>query len=479
MKHTQTLLATFIVAISLTTTSLTLVGCDKKDSSAQQAAAQQQMPPSVVNVMPVQFQPVPIQQTFAGRTAAYQSAEVRPQASGIIDEVLFQEGSMVEKGQPLYRINIDNYQSARVGNEAALQQAQANIDTAKASYNSTLANLSSQQALQEQAYVDLQRVQPLLEIQAISQQQVDQAVTKYKTAQAAVANAQAAVDQAQANIRSAQAAAATAQAKLDTSTIDLNRTIVRAPISGKTGLSNVTAGALVSASQGEPLVTIEQLNPIYVDISQSSADLLKLKQQQATGELQAGNSTVELMLEDDSTYPVLGQLSLIDAKVNADTGGVTLRAIFPNEQNLLLPGMFVTAKLTQGVLNNAVLLPQSAIMRTPKGDAQVYIVDANSKIQVRPVTIDGTFGNKWIVTDGLKSGEKVVIMGGAKVKPEQQVVAKPMPPEDSHAQAGTAPISQVAPTSGQGPIAPKANKVTPENKSSSATDNSKATTQTN
>ncbi|WP_227431177.1 efflux RND transporter periplasmic adaptor subunit [Psychrobacter sp. I-STPA6b] len=446
MKYAPLVLVSFLMA----TTSMTLVGCNRNNTE-QAPTEQQAPPPSVVDVMPVQFQSVPLQQTFAGRTAAYQSAEVRPQASGIIDEVLFQEGSMVQKGQPLYRINIDNYQSAKASGEAAVKQAYA--------------NLANQQALLQQASSDLQRLQPLVEINAISQQQFQQAQTSYKTAQAGVANAQAAIE--------------TAQANLNASELDYSRTIVRAPISGKTGLSSVTAGALVSANQGEPLVTIEQLNPIYVDISQSSADLLKLKQQQAAGQLQAGSSIVELILEDNSVYPAMGQLSLIDAKVNADTGGVTLRAVFPNEHTLLLPGMFVTAKLTQGVLNNAVLLPQSAVMRTPKGDAQVYIVDAESKIQVRPVTIDGTFGNKWIVTDGLKAGEKVVIIGGAKVRPEQQVVAKPVSPEGGNAQAGTAPSNQIKPNSGQGPVAPTANKETSENTSSATTDNNKASTQTN
>lgn len=446
MKHTPTLLATLIIATSLSATSLIMVGCDKKDNAAQQAA-QQQMPPSVVNVVTVQFQSVPLIESFSGRTKAFKTADIRPQATGIIDSVTFQEGSLVQKGQELYRINVDDYQAARTGSAAALQQSEANIDTAKASYNSALANLASQKALEEQASVDLQRFQPLLEMQAVSQQQVDQAITKYKTAQAAVANAQAAVEQAQANVRSAEAAAATARASLNASTIDLNRTVVRAPISGKTSRSNVNAGTLVNANQAEPLVTISQLNPIYVDISRSSSDLLKLKQQQASGALQPGSTNVELVLEDGTTYPAHGQLLLEEASVDESTGGVTLRALFKNDNYLLIPGMFVTANLIEGVINNAVLLPQSAIMRTPKGDTQVYIVDNNNKIQVRQVTVEGTYEGKWIITDGLKANEKVVVTGGAKVKPQQEVVAKPVPAaQDGNTDA----------TSSQGPVAPKA-----------------------
>ena len=395
------------------------------------AAAAQQMPPPVVNVVPVQFQSVPLTQTFSGRTVAYQTADVRPQTTGIIEEVMYREGSMVQKGQPLYRINSDDYKASATGSQAAVGQAKAQVGTAKAAYNSALANLASQEALAEQARVDVQRLEPLVGMQAVSKQAFDQAVTQYKTAQAAVANA----NQAQANIASSEAAVATAQAQLDASTTSLNRTIVTAPISGKTDLSQLQAGSLVSAGQATPLVTISKLNPIYVDISQSSSDLLKLKQEQANGTLQAGSTRVELVLEDGTTYPVSGRLSLAEAKVDEDTGSVTLRAQFPNDNYLLLPGMFVTAKLTQGIISNAVLLPQSAMIRTPQGDTQVYVVE-NGKIAVRPVTVEGTYQGDWVVTDGLTAGEQVVIQGGSKVKPEQAVDAKPYVPDASQTPSG-------------------------------------------
>ena len=384
------------------------------------------MPPAVVNVQTVSFDTVPQVQTFSGRTAAYQTADVRPQVSGVIDEVLFREGSNVKKGQPLYRINTDNYTTSVASGQAAVAQAQANRQTAIANNANAKAELASRQASLAQAINDFQRLKGLVEIDAISKQQYDQAQTQVRTAQAALESARAAVGQTEASIRSAEAGIKTAQSNLDASALDLNRTIVRAPLTGRSDRSSVTAGTLVNASQSEPLVTISRLDPIYVDISQSSSELLQLRQQIAEGKAQAGMNSVELVLEDGSVYPVRGKLALSEAKVDQSTGAVTLRAIFPNPNNVLLPGMYVSARLTQSVIPNAALVPQSAVMRTPKGDSQVYIVDENNQIQVRPVTINGTYDGQWVVTDGLSSGDKLVVIGGSKVKPEQEVVVKPL-----------------------------------------------------
>jgi membrane fusion protein (multidrug efflux system) len=447
-----------MIAATLFGSGVLLTGCDKKDESADAAAAQQ-MPPAVVNVMPVTFQTVPQVQTFSGRTTAYQTADVRPQVNGIIDEVLFREGSEVKKGQPLYRINTDNYNSSIEGGKATVEQAKASLITAQANYNNAVAELNSRQATLAQAQSDLSRLKGLVEINAISAQQYDQAQTAYRTAQAAVQSAQASIAQSQAGIESAKANITAAQSGLNASQLDLSRTIVRAPISGRTDRSAVTAGALVSAGQATPLVTISQLSPIYVDISQSSSELLKLRQQLASGKAQAGGNSVELVLEDGSTYPARGELALAEAKVDESTGAVTLRALFPNNSSLLLPGMYVTARLTQSLISNAVLLPQSAITRTPKGETQVYIVDANNKIQVRPVTVNGTYNGNWIITDGLKVDEKVVIIGGSKVKPDQEVVAKPLPATEGAGAGGQAPASGGASAQGakpaQGGAAPK------------------------
>ncbi|QUY51920.1 efflux RND transporter periplasmic adaptor subunit [Psychrobacter pacificensis] len=421
MKHSYLAL---VIASVLSAT--VLVGCDNKEDAAAGENAQQQMPPAFVNVQTVSFDTVPQVQTFSGRTAAYQTADVRPQVSGVIDEVLFREGSNVKKGQPLYRINTDNYTTSVASGQAAVAQAQANRQTAIANNANAKAELASRQASLAQAINDFQRLKGLVEIDAISKQQYDQAQTQVRTAQAALESARAAVGQTEASIRSAEAGIKTAQSNLDASALDLNRTIVRAPLTGRSDRSNVTAGTLVNASQSEPLVTISRLDPIYVDISQSSSELLQLRQQIAEGKAQAGMNSVELVLEDGSVYPVRGKLALSEAKVDQSTGAVTLRAIFPNPNNVLLPGMYVSARLTQSVIPNAALVPQSAVMRTPKGDSQVYIVDENNQIQVRPVTINGTYDGQWVVTDGLSSGDKLVVIGGSKVKPEQEVVVKPL-----------------------------------------------------
>ena len=440
MKHSY--LALVIAAVL---SGAVLVGCDKKEDAE---AAEQQMPTPVVNVQTVTFGSVPQVQTFSGRTTAYQTADVRPQVNGIIDEVLFREGTDVKKNQPLYRINTDNYATSITSGQAAVEQSQANYQTSLANNANAKAELASRQASLAQVINDFQRLKGLVEIDAISKQQYDQAQTEVRTAQAAVESARAAVGQTQAGIESAKAGIQTAKAGLDASTLDLNRTIVRAPISGRSDRSTAMAGSLVSASQPNPMVTISRLDPIYVDISQSSSELLKLRQQISAGKAQAGMNTVELVLEDGTVYPVSGQLALSEAKVDESTGAVTLRAVFPNSNDILLPGMYVSARLTQSVITNAALVPQSAVTRSTKSETQVYIVDKDNKIQVRPVTINGTYKGQWVITDGLKNGEKVVVIGGAKVNPEQVVDPKPLPDPNATPSKEGAPANAAKPTQG-------------------------------
>lgn len=262
------------------------------------------------------------------------------------------------------------------------------------------------------------RYRQLVGSNAISKQEYDDIVAQVKLAEADVAATQA-------EVRNAE--------------INLGYSTVRAPISGQTNRSTVTAGALVTASQAEPLVTIQRLDPIYVDINQSSAELLRLRQQLSQGSLNSSNNTkVKLKLEDGSYYPVEGRLAFSDASVNPETGTVTLRAVFPNSNHLLLPGMFATAQIVQGVIPNAILIPQAAISRTPTGQAMAMIVNAKGIVEPRPVTTVGTQGSNWIVTEGLQTGDKVIVEGIAKVKPEQQVVAKPYQPQGAAPQAAPA-----------------------------------------
>lgn len=422
MNTTMRAVAVCVTAIMIG--SIGLVGCNKQDNAEQAkagAGAAQQMPPTTVDVQVIELGALPNISTFSGRVTAAEVSEVRPQVSGIIDEILFQEGSMVQAGQPLYRINTDNYSSSVASAEAALNQAHANVGVAKA-------GVISRQATLDQAQADLARLKGLLEVEAISKQAHDQAVTNVKTARAGL-------DQARANLASAEATVRSAEAGLSASRLDLNRTIVRAPISGKTGISAVTKGALVAAGQATPLVTISRLNPVYVDINQSSSEILKLRQALASGTATQGSPEVQLVLEDGSPYPMTGQLMLSNAHVDEATGSVVVRAVLPNPQGLLIPGMYVNARLSQTMTDNAVLLPQSAVMRTPQGTTQVYIVNKDKKIEPREIKTAGTQDGKWLVTEGLKTGDRVVVMGGAKVKPEQAVEVRVLPPTTGEAGA--------------------------------------------
>lgn len=448
---------TLALAAAISFASLT--ACSQ--NAQEEQAAQQEMPPPVVNIMPVQFQSVPQFKTFSGRTVAYESSEVRPQASGIIEEILFKEGSVVQKGQPLYRINPDNYTNALASGASAIEQAQANLDTANANKTSAQATLESQQATLEQAQQTYNRYVTLQKQGAVSEQLVEQANADLKKAKAGVATAEAAINQAEAAIKTASANINSAQASMATNELNASRTIITAPIAGVTGSSNFTVGTLVSANQANALVTITKTNPMYVDISQSSSEWLKLRREVSSGKLKTGTNAVQLILEDGSTYNQNGQLQFNEYKVDETTGAVTLRAVFPNN-GLLMPGMFVTAKMAQAVIANAVLLPQSAIMRTPKGETQVYIVDADNVVQARDVTVNGTYNGMWVVTSGLQQGENVVAVGGSQmmmqVKPGVKVQTKPMPTEEELAKqemaaqvakTGKAPANQAVAQSSQ------------------------------
>jgi membrane fusion protein, multidrug efflux system len=387
-------------------TSLALVGCSDKDEAAKNpAAAQQQMPPTEVGVVVAQPQSVEQSVELSGRTTAFEVSEVRPQTNGVILRRLFNEGSYVREGQALYEIDSSSNRAAVDGVRAQLARQVANLNVLR---------------------VKRDRYAQLVGSNAISKQEYDDAVAQVQLAEADVAATKA-------QLRSAE--------------INLGYSIVRAPISGQTNRSTVTAGALVTASQADPLVTIQRLDPIYVDINQSSAELLRLRQQLSQGNLNSSNNTtVKLKLEDGSYYPVEGRLAFADASVNPDTGTVTLRAVFPNPRYVLLPGMFATAQIVQGEVPNAYLIPQAAITRTPTGQAMAMLVGADGKVAPRPVTTSGSQGSNWIVTEGLNPGDRVIVDGIAKVKPEQQVVVKPYQP-NAAAPQGAAP--QAAPQAQQ------------------------------
>ena len=384
-------------------TSIALVGCSKDPKDAQQAGASQQMPPTEVGVVVAQPQSVEQSVELSGRTTAFEISEVRPQTSGVILERLFAEGSYVREGQALYELDSRSNRAALDSSKAALLQQQANLNSLRTKLN---------------------RYQQLVSINAVSKQEYDDLLGSVKVTEAQVAAAQA-------QIKSAE--------------IDLGYSIIRAPISGQTNRSTVTVGALVTANQASPLVTIQRLDPIYVDMNQSSAELLRLRQQLSKGDLDSSNNTqVKLKLEDGSYYSVEGRLAFSDASVNPDTGTITLRAVFSNPNHLLLPGMFATAQIVQAVIPNAILIPQIAITRTPTGQAMAMIVNAKGAVEPRPVTTSGVQGKDWVVTAGLNVGDKVIVDGIAKVKPEQQVVAKPYQPQVAAPQGAQPPAAKPA-----------------------------------
>ncbi|WP_375398154.1 efflux RND transporter periplasmic adaptor subunit [uncultured Sphingomonas sp.] len=339
--------------------------------------------PAQVGYIVVQPTSVPLTTEIAGRTNAYQTAEVRPQVAGIIRKRFFTEGSLVKKGQPLYQVDPSIYRAA--ANEAA-------------------ANLAAARATAEAARVKAARYKPLADEQAVAAQD-------YTDAAATASQARAAVDQN--------------RAQLDTARINLRFTTVPAPITGRIGRSLFTEGALVTTNQTEPLAVISRLDPIYVDIQQSSADLLTLRRRLAGGGAVPVTASVRLKLEDGSDFGAAGTVEFSEATVDTATGTVTLRARFPNPQGLLLPGMFVRAMFAQASDPRAFLVPQQAVSRDPKGNAQVYIVGPGNKAITRAVTTTRVDGANWVVTAGLKPGDKVITQGIGRLKPN--AIVKPIP----------------------------------------------------
>lgn len=388
---------TVFFSAAILAATLLLSGCGKKKSAAPPPAG-----PPEVGVVTVQPQRVALTTELSGRTTAQLIAEVRPQVGGIILKRLFTEGSDVKAGQVLYQIDPATYQAAFASAKASQSRAEANLNSVR---------------LKAGRYSDL------IKINAVSQQDND--------------DAQAALQQAQADVASAKAA-------METARINLAYTRITAPISGRIGRSTVTTGALVTAGQTAALATVQQLSSMYVDVTQSTADLLKLKQNLANGVLKKSSSAqVKLLLEDGSSYPLTGTLKFSEVTVDQSTGSVTLRAVFPNPKQALLPGMFVRAILEEGVNDNAILIPQRGVTRNPKGEAMVMTVGAEEKVEPRPIKVVRTVGDSWLVSDGLKAGDRVILEGLQKARPGTTVKAVPF---------GSAPA---APAGSQQPAAAK------------------------
>ena len=351
--------------------SLMIAGCGKETTASVPPKGE----PPQVGVVKIVPRNVSITTELAGRTSSYLIAEVRPQVGGIVQKRLFTEGSNVRAGQVLYQIDPATYQAAFDSARAAMDKAQANVMPAQ---------------------LKAERYKELVGIRAVSQQDYD--------------NAYAALKQAQADV-------AVSKAAVETARIQLDYTHVTAPISGRIGKSSVTIGALVTANQSASLATIQKLDPVYVDVTQSNVEALRLKRDLADGKIRrdvASQAKVKLILEDGALYPLDGTLKFSDVTVDQNTGSVTLRMVFPNPKHTLLPGMFVRAILEEGVVDGAILAPERGVSRDPAGNAVAMVVGADNKVESRILKVSRTIGDNWLVTEGLNSGDRLILEGTQK-----------------------------------------------------------------
>lgn len=384
-------LSRFSVLVAATLVAgLSITGCSKPKSAPPPSG------PPEVGVIVVTPERVSLTTELSGRTVPQMIAEVRPQVGGIIRKRLFTEGADVKAGQVLYQIDPAFYQAAFASAKAAEARAEANLFSVR---------------------LKAGRYEELVKINAVSHQDNDDA---------------------QAGLKQAQADVAATKAAVETARINLAYTKITSPISGRIGRSTVTDGALVTASQTTALATVQQLGSMYVDVTQSTADLLKLKQNLANGVLKKSSSAqVKLILEDGSPYPLTGTLKFSEVTVDQSTGSVTLRAVFPNPKQALLPGMFVRAMLVEGVNEAAILIPQRGVTRNPKGEAMVMVIGAEEKVEPRPIKVVRTVGDSWLVSDGLKAGDRVILEGIQKARPGTQVKAVPFGSAPAAAPAGS------------------------------------------
>jgi len=376
------------LGLVLTATS----GCDDQPTRAAASTPQPVVAAAVaVTVQTLVRQEIPVSSVLPGRTAPFRVAEVRPQVGGVLRERLFTEGEAVRAGQPLFQIDPAPFEAALRRAEAALARIEATERLALSTAN---------------------RLRSLARSQVVSEQNLE--------------NAEATLRQAQADILSARAA-------LETARIDINYTRVASPISGRTNRSNVTPGALVTGNQPTALVSVTQLDPMLVDITQSSSALLQQRRDVASGALRrpsADRAVARLLLEDGSEYPHAGEIQFSEVIVDQGTGSVTIRAVFPNPDQLLLPGMFVRARIEEGVTDRALLVPQRAVMRTPRGEPMAFVVNAEGVVESRVLRASRVIGNDWLVTEGVAPGDRVIIEGlqrvraGTRVQPSERAPAR-------------------------------------------------------
>jgi membrane fusion protein, multidrug efflux system len=380
MRHIKTERCLYQFAVPSAVLLLLLAGCGGAAPAGKPMGGG---PPPLVTVVTLKAEPVTLTRDLPGRTNAYLVAEVRPQVSGIVKQRLFTEGALVKAGQPLYELDDAIYRAQLNSAQASLQKAQATLAAAKLAAD---------------------RSRELVKIDAVSAQDNDNAIAAFGQAQADVAAGQAAVTNGAVNLAYAH---------------------IVAPISGRVGKSAVTQGALVTANQTAAMATIQQLDPIYVDVNQASSEWLHLKQEIDSGRAQSGaaESPVKIILGDGRTYQHDGKLQFADVTVDPTTGDFLLRAIVPNPDGLLLPGMYVRAVLDEGVLPQGVLAPQQGVTHDPKGNATAMVVNRDGKVEARVVKASRTVGNQWLIDDGLAAGDRVIVEGLQRVQPGMAVKA--------------------------------------------------------
>lgn len=376
--------------VTALTLSLALVACGHGQHEKRHGTEK-------VSVVTLKAQQVPLTTQLPGRVTAFRIAQVRPQVSGIILKRDYKEGSHVKAGQLLYQIDPAPYQARYDNAKASLMNAQASLKAAR---------------------LKAQRYKPLARYRAVSKLQL--------------ADAEASAQQAAANVAAAKAA-------LETAHINLRYTKVRSPIAGRSGRSNVTEGALVTSDQSQTLTTVQQLDPVYVDVTQPSNVLLRLEREYANGQLRKvgkKQAQVHLILSDGTAYTLPGKLQFSDVTVDPNTGSVTLRAIFPNPRHVLLPGMFVHMRINEGISPNALLVPQQGVTHNAEGQATALIVDKHDKVVLRVLKVRRAIGNHWLVSAGLHPGDRVIVSGLQHIHPGDKVIPEPAPKDYDENHAG-------------------------------------------
>lgn len=371
--------------------AVAVAGCSRGAEPASQAPAAEP-PPAQVGIVEVAPTQVTLSTELPGRTSPFLIAEVRPQVGGIILERSFDEGRDVKAGQALYQIDSSTYRVAHDAARATLAKAEANLASARVTSN---------------------RLNQLAERNAVSKQQRDDAVAAVKQGEADVARA---------------------KADLEAARINLAYTKVASPISGRIGRSTVTPGALVTASQAQPLAVVQQLDPIYVDVTRSTVDLLRMRSDLASGRLttvDGSKAKVKLLLEDGNTFSRAGTLEFADVTVDPGTGSVTLRAVFPNPDQILLPGMYVRAVLEEGVRDDAIVVPQRGVTRDARGQATAMVLNDQGVVEQRKVTTERAIGNQWLISEGLAAGDRVIVEGLQRIRPGAKAAVLPSGPDQT------------------------------------------------